>query len=564
MTGARLFFLLLAMLLGVTSSLAQTAPPAAPAASATEDAFGRDTPRGTVRGFISAVAAEDLKLAARYLEVKDHGAIGSRSLARSLRIVLDRSGDLLPTTEIANVPEGRTGDGLEPNLDRIGSIGRDAVQRALVVRRVERDGAQVWLIGAEALQAVPTLLSRTGEGVVERWTPGPIRGVTFAGAPAGDWAAVTVVAALALLAGGLVAFGLGSIVRAGWRRSATRRDGRWLTRARMPVALALSVGWFKAGTLALGVSIVARAVAGTVADIVFVVALAWFAAVAIDHLARSVRARFVARGEAAATSVVALARKIAKSVAFLAGAFFVLDILGVDVTTGLAALGIGGLALALGAQKTVENLVGSVTLVVDRPVRIGDFCRFDGILGTVEDIGIRSTRVRTLERTIVTIPNGAFASMQIENFSQRERFLFRHELSLRYETPVSAVRETVDALKAMLCAHPLVDETTARVAFKALGSDNLTVELFAYLRTSDFATFLAGQQELLLETMALFEERNIGFAFPSQTLYLARDDAMPWEAGLGKAAPGSSAPSLAPTTDDLREVARRDEMDRAA
>ena len=550
--------LLLSMLAGVSGALAQVAPGgSASTVEAVEDPFGRHTPRGTVRGYIAAVAADDLTLAARYLEVEDQSALAARKLARSLRIVLDRSGDLLPTTEIANVPEGRTSDTLEPDLDRIGAIGEGAARRDLHLRRVERGGTKLWLIEERALRAVPLLLERSREGLVERWTPTMLKGTSFGGAPAGDWAAIAVVAVLALLAGAAAAFGLGGVVRAVWRRSAESRDGRWLTRARMPVALALSVGWFKAGALALGVSIVARAAAGTVADIVFVVALAWFAAVAIDHLSRTVLARFMAKGEGAATSVVALARKIAKSLAFLAGAFFVLDIMGVDVTTGLAALGIGGLALALGAQKTVENLVGSVTLVADRPIRIGDFCRFEGVLGTVEDIGIRSTRVRTLERTIVTIPNGAFASMQIENFSKRERFLFRHDLSLRYETPAAQVRAMVADLHAMLLEHPLVDDTSKpRVVFKALGADNLTVEMFAYLRACDFAAFLAAQQEMLLDIMDLFETRGVGFAFPSQTLYLARDDAMPWEQGLSTGS-RTPAPSMAPTTDDLREVVRQ-------
>ena len=547
------------LLLPVTAAaaFAQSTPPSTEAEAA--DPFGRHTPRGTVRGFLAAVADDDLTRAARYLEVADQDALSARNLARSLRVVLDRAGDLLPTTEIANVPDGRTGDALEAQLDRVGTIGEGRAAIDLYVRRVERDGAKVWLIEENALKAVPRLLKASRVGLVERWTPNSIKGLMVGGVAAGDWAAITLVAVLAVLAGLLVSYGLGGTVRALWRRSAEQRDGRWITRARLPVALALSVGWFKAGTLALGVSIVARAAAGTVADIVFVVAVAWFVAVAVDHLSRTFLARMTGRAQATATSVVALAKKIAKSLVFLAAAFFVLDICGVDVTTGLAALGIGGLALALGAQKTVENLVGSVTVVADQPIRIGDFCRFDGILGTVEDIGIRSTRVRTLERTLVTIPNGAFASMQIENFSKRERFLFRHELSLRYETPPATVRALTERLRQLLADRPDVPAALRpRVVFKALGADNLTVEMFAYFETKDYVAFLAVQEDMLLTIMEIFEQMGVEFAFPSQTLYLAGDTSVPLAAGLTPAndAKPDFGGSLAPSTDDLLDVAK--------
>lgn len=555
-----------AALLFALAVLLPVAPPAfaqaaTPVEEVVSDPFGRSTPRGTVRGYLAAVAADDLTRAARYLDVPDHTALSARTLARSLRVVLDRAGDLLPTTEIANVAEGRTGDALEGDLDRVGALGEGRSRIDLFVRRVERDGAKVWLIEEGALKAVPRLLQRSRVGLVETWTPAALKGVTVGGVAAGDWAAIALVSCLALLAGLAVAYGLGGVARALWRHSAEQRDGRWITRARLPVALALSVGWFKAGALALGVSIVARAAAGTVADIVFVVAVAWFMAVAVDHLSRTFLSRMTGRAQATATSVVALAKKIAKSLVFLAATFFVLDICGVDVSTGLAALGIGGLALALGAQKTVENLVGSVTVVADQPIRIGDFCRFDGILGTVEDIGIRSTRVRTLERTLVTIPNGAFASMQIENFSKRERFLFRHELSLRYETPPATVRAMVERLRQLLAERPDVPAAyRPRVVFKALGADNLTVEMFAYFEAKDYVAFLGVQEEMLLTIMEIFEQMGVEFAFPSQTLYLAGDASVPLSAGLAPAqAPANDARpdfggALAPTTDDLRDV----------
>ena len=152
-------------------------------------------------------------------------------------------------------------------------------------------------------------------------------------------------------------------------------------------------------------------------------------------------------------SVVVLLRRTAKIVLFLLATVAVLDTLGVDVTTGIAALGIGGIALALGAQKAVENLIGSLNVIADRPVQVGDFCRAGDIVGTVEDIGMRSTRIRTNERTLVTIPNGDFSSREIENFAKRDRFLFNPTIGVEYGISAGQLRRAVEIIEQILRDH---------------------------------------------------------------------------------------------------------------
>jgi len=199
---------------------------------------------------------------------------------------------------------------------------------------------------------------------------------------------------------------------------------------------------------------------------------------------------------------------------------------GVNVTAGLAALGVGGLAIALGAQKLFENLIGSLTLLADRPVRIGDFCRFGQTLGTVEEIGIRSTRIRTLDRTVLTVPNGEFATLHIENYSQRDRFWFHPILNLRYETGTDQMRYVLQELRAMLGEHPKVDKNSMRVRMIGLAAYSLDIEIFAYIYAWDYASFLEIQEELLLSCMEVVEKSGTGFAFPSRTLYLGRDSGL--------------------------------------
>jgi MscS family membrane protein len=231
------------------------------------------------------------------------------------------------------------------------------------------------------------------------------------------------------------------------------------------------------------------------------------------------------RGQLTAYSAISFLNRAFKVLLVIVFAASLLRAFGVNVTAGLAALGVGGLAIALGAQKLFENLIGSLTVLADRPVRIGDFCRFGDTLGTVEEIGIRSTRIRTLDRTVLTVPNGEFATLHIENYSQRDRYWFHPILNLRYETSTDQMRYLLQVLRDMLAKHPKVDSTTARVRLIGLSAYSLDVEIFAYVIAWDYPGFLELQEELLLACMEIVEKSGVGFAFPSQTLYLGRNTA---------------------------------------
>jgi MscS family membrane protein len=201
----------------------------------------------------------------------------------------------------------------------------------------------------------------------------------------------------------------------------------------------------------------------------------------------------------------------------------VLQNIGLNVTGILAGLGIGGLAVALAAQKTVENLFGGVTLILDQPVRVGDFCRFGDRIGTVEEVGLRSTRIRTLDRTVVSVPNGHFASLELENFTVRDRIWLHTTIGVRYETTPDQLRHVLVEIRRMLYAHPQVDPRPARIRFVNFGAYSLDLEIFAYVLTADYDEFLAIQEDIYLRIMDIVEQSGTGFAFPSQTTYLARD-----------------------------------------
>ena len=197
--------------------------------------------------------------------------------------------------------------------------------------------------------------------------------------------------------------------------------------------------------------------------------------------------------------------------------------LGLPVYGIVAGLGVGGLAIALAAQPTVENLIGGMNLFADKPIRVGDMCRYGDQSGTVEAIGIRSARIRGLDRTITTIPNAVLAKMPIVNLTRRDRMLINAVISVRYETTPEQLRNVLVKLREMLQGHPRVHPDPLRARFIGFGSSSLDIEVFAYVATRDWAEFLGIREDILLRIMDIVEESGAAFAFPSQTLYLGRD-----------------------------------------
>jgi len=222
-------------------------------------------------------------------------------------------------------------------------------------------------------------------------------------------------------------------------------------------------------------------------------------------------------------SLVQLSKNVLKIMAGIIGALFILYIAGFNLTAALAGLGVGGIAVALAAQKTLENLLGGVSIVSDQPIRVGDFCRVGDYQGTVEAVGFRSTQIRTLARTIVSIPNGQLAAINLENFALRDKILFKHALQLRYETTTDQLRYILAEIREMLHRHPKVESPSARVRLIGFRDSSLDLEVFAYVLETEHGNFLSIQEDLLLRIMDLIEASGSGFAFPSQTTYLAQD-----------------------------------------
>lgn len=197
--------------------------------------------------------------------------------------------------------------------------------------------------------------------------------------------------------------------------------------------------------------------------------------------------------------------------------------IGIPIYGVVAGLGVGGLAIALAAQPTLENFIGGLILYADGIVRVGEFCQFDDLAGTVEEIGIRSTRIRALDRTLITVANADLAKRKIVNYSKRDVFLMRHKFGVRYETPTEALKAITTQIHDYMVAHDRVPESPLRVRVVEYGDFSILIDLYANVSASGIDEFSEIQEEILYEIRNLIEANGAEFAFPSSTVYLAQD-----------------------------------------
>ncbi len=514
-----LFLLLAAILFLPGHATAQLAPAKeGEAAAAPADPFGRDSPRGLVKGLVDALAAQDHERAAQYLDLQAvrRSARGERGpeLARQLGALLDAGGSLVPVSALSSATTGDVNDRLPPDQERIGSLPTEDGDLPLIAEAVESDGNPVWLVSSDTLAAMPTVAQPPPSAGIRERLPEEFSNIQVGGAPLVDWLILLVLGSLLYLLVRLVFAGFLFLLARTRRNEQASPLYRFAEAASSPLSLYLAMLLFLGATRTLHVAIVARELLSRMAGAVALLALAWFLWRLIDAAADLLALRMDRHERRRAKAVILFARRAAKLILVALATIAFLDSFGVDITAGVAALGLGGLALALGAQKTIENFVGGVSVLADQPVRVGDFCRVGDVVGTVEDIGIRSTRIRTTERTRVTIPNGNFSSLQIENFATRDRFLFNPVINLARDLDADGIGRVLGAIRAALAEAGFVAEG-GRASFSGFGRDSFDVEIFAYLETGDFEESVKLRERLLLDIMRRVAAAGGHFAVPT-------------------------------------------------
>ena len=230
-----------------------------------------------------------------------------------------------------------------------------------------------------------------------------------------------------------------------------------------------------------------------------------------------------ARQNPSTLSLLTVGSNMLRGAVIVLGALAILGAVGYPVTTVLAGLGIGGLALAFGAQKTVADVFGSMALAVDQPLRVGDFVKVEDFVGTVEDIGLRSTRFRTLDRTVVTIPNGKLADQRLESFQLRDRMRLAATIGLTYDTTREQMKAVLEGFDRVLRTHPRIWPNAITVKFKEFGASSLDIDVMAWFQVPTWDDFQVCREHVLLEFMRVVEQAGTSFAFPTQTVHIARD-----------------------------------------
>lgn len=518
---AALFFAL-----GTPGAMAQIAPLASSEEVKTpapeKDLYGRDTPRGLMFGYLQAISAGNYELAGRYLAMPESSEsfrlARSTRLARDFEDLLDRAGALNDNWTISSLRSGNPTDGHREGVDQIGKIVIGDATIPILAEITKRDGQQFWQISRETVDRIPDLLALTSASLVDRVMPLASRSVEVLSVPVSH---ILFSSGAALALWGMVLLAMVWVHRSIEAIAKRRKLDTYLVFvnvARRPITAIAALALLLPTLELSGVSVVLRGFLSPVIDVAISLAAAWIALGVADALFMQAIGRAQLRGHVGSISFLSLGRRAVRVSVFFIALLVALSTIGVDLTAGLAALGIGGIAIALGSQKTIEHFVGSLTVVADRVVRIGDFCRFGTTLGTIEDIGIRSTRIRTLNRTIVTVPNGVFSSVEIENYTSRDKFLFKHVLTLAPGATRDQITSLLEDLRSLLEADPDVDEDPRRVRLVSLDHAMPRIEVFAYVHAADWNEFLLRQENLILKVMAAIENSGTRLSAPLQDI----------------------------------------------
>ncbi|WP_290846840.1 mechanosensitive ion channel family protein [Flavobacterium sp.] len=486
-----------------------------------EDSLGRQTPRGAVSGFFKAVADQKYSRASQYMELS-RGQRSERQrtkLVKSLQSLLDHGGDIMPYSWISNTATGRLDDELDPDADLVGSVTYNGKLINLFVTNTGKDDAPVWRFSAGTINEIAGI--RTADPLlVDRILPEALRERLVGGVPLGHWLAVIILIIVAYLFSWALVALICFLLHALWSRARVEHVDAAIKALNLPVRLYLSVWVFAFLSQQAGISIIIRQRLSTLTVIIGILAILILFWRGTDYFGDLGKQRFTRLNRASAVSITLFLRRTIKGAIIVFGVIAILGTFGVDVRTGIAALGIGGLALALGAQKTIENFVGSVTLIADQPLRVGDLCKVGEHSGTVEQIGMRSTKLRTGERTVVTIPNGDLAATRIENLQHRDRFHFHHIFQLRTETTPAQLRTVLRELRATLDTNKMVFSEGKKVRFTGIGQGGYKVEVTAYVSAPNFDTFQEVQEGLLLSMMDVIVKSGTFLVLSSQTVYL--------------------------------------------
>ncbi len=487
----------------------------------------RDSPRAAISGFLDACRRRRFDIAAFYLDLgavppQEQKRVGPRE-ARRLKIVLDKKLWINPQT-VSNDPGGAPEAGLPDDEERLGSIElRHRKVPILLHRAVEPDGQTAWTFSRSTVASIDPLYEAYGYGWMGDHLPAFFFTVTLASVQLWQWCGI----ALLLLAGWIIGRIVSRPLLIAFRKAAQKTATRWDDELVMALAGPLRLGIL---ALVLYLTVPFLHLSGAASETASVIwkllgtfFLGWLLSRWVEIGARFMEASALGERNEMARSFIPIFSRMTKALVWALAVVVALDSAGVHVMGLIAGLGIGGMAVAFAAKDSIENVFGSMTIAADTPFKIGHFIKIGGITGTVESVGLRSTRLRTMDRTIVTVPNARLISEIVENYSVRDSFKFETTIGLVYGTTRAQLLFIIDEIKRLLDDHAKVLHDFLRVRLAGFGPSSIDVHVLAWVSARDYAEYTGIAEELNFGIMEIIERSGSSFAFPSQTIYMAKD-----------------------------------------
>lgn len=505
-------------MLGGEPEQTETAPQATQSKAVEEqvvvDEFNRGSPRSSMQGYLDAANANNFELASNYLDVRnlpqEVAQISPAVLAKQLKQVLDRQ-LWVDVHALSQSNQGAAQDGLPGYRDLVGKIAISDRTVSIFMQRVPRkkDGVYIWKISNASITHVPRLYLEYGDGPIGEVLSPYLPQFKWLGMQSWQW-----VMLLAMLVGSYLAtWPLFWLVLQFCRKRYEYSDlmQHFISG---PVRLLTVVLIVRGQFDILRPSLESRAIAE--GQTLLTIACTWVIVISLELLRQRTRRQLLAREKDQAVLLLRPLFNVLKTLVVLFALLIWLENLGFQATTILAGLGIGGLAIALAAQKSVENIIGAITLYISTPVKAGDFCRFGDQTGVVEEIGLRFTRVRTLDRTVINIPNATFVDLHLENFAEREKIRFAPALKLRIDNHPDAIEKALNDIKLALQQHPMIDSKPIRVRLQHFTNHGLELNVLSYVKTIDFETYLEVAEALNLTILRVLAENQVTAVDQSQ------------------------------------------------
>ncbi len=487
-----------------------------------EDALDRGNPRSSIIGFLESTSAFNFEKAAEYLDLRnlppEASDIGGAELARQLNHVLSRAVWLDDYT-VSDSPAGAKGDGLPDYRDELLRVPMPEGAVPIWMQLVPRgDGVKIWKISNRSVALIPELYDHYSYSApvekVRAWFPGTW---SFLGIEAFKWFLVLAIAIVCWPFYWVIGWILTRIFSSPSKPAYVYVKSLF-TGPIVFLAILVTMG---VSLQNLGTGAYAQQVLN--ANTLMTIAVVWICWSLLNLYKFTKKVKLIENGRRGAAKLLQPMTTLLKILISIFGLLFWLNNVGVNITTVLAGLGVGGLAVALALQKPIEDMMGALSIFAQAPIRVGDLCRYGPSVGMIEDIGLRTTRMRTLTNTVISIPNSKMAYAEIENLTYRKKIRYWPTLRLRYDTDPEQIKTLCSRIEKMLTDCDFVYDEGVRVRFTDFADDAILVKVHCFLITTDYPQSLEYGDALNLEIMRIVASEGARFALPGRTISMEGD-----------------------------------------